>query len=48
MLDSVNAANEAELAGYVDSGMWEMEEFLARRERMFLHLAMVLEDIRED
>lgn len=40
--------DEGEFAGYVDSGIWEIEHFLGAQDRAMQHLRMAIEDHRED
>lgn len=46
--DELLKADPGEVAGYIDSGIWELEDYLARRERLRLHLRLSLEDLIEE
>lgn len=51
-IDAPNFEDEAEFAGYVDSGLWELEEWLerelARRHILQLHFRLLWRDFFED
>lgn len=50
--DVLDTSDEAEFAGYVDSGLWELEEWLwqqqCRQNLLQLHIKMLWADYFED